>query len=232
MKNTLLLILSVLLGTGAWAQLSIEDTFYSASGQLNQSEFVFYTKVINTGKSALTPQWRRTEDSHPSGWFSQVCIGDLCYAAEVSSGVFVEPLFGGDTSEISIHITDDGSTGGEARVVVVIFDPADSAGNHVSATFEYGEYPSGISSANTEKNRFVLSPNPAGDVLFAEMAEMQGKDFLMTVFDLNGRRMLRYRSVGSQRSALDISELPAGAYLLVAKDKKSGKEYSGKFLKQ
>ncbi len=232
MKHTLILLMTLLMGGVTSAQLSIEDTFYSASGQLNQLEYVFYTRVVNTGKTAITPNWRRLEDTHPSGWFSQVCIGDLCYAAEVSSGAFVEPLFGGDTSEISIHITDDGSTGGEARVVVVIFDPSDSAGNHVSATFEYGEYPTGIFSENTDNKSFVLGPNPAGNVLYTEMAEMQGKDFSMTVFDLNGRKMLRYRNVGSQRSALDISELPAGAYLLVAKDKKSGKEYSGKFLKQ
>jgi len=232
MKNTLIVLITLLMGGVTSAQLSIEDTFYSASGQLNQLEYVFYTRVVNTGKATITPNWRRLEDTHPSGWFSQVCIGDLCYAAEVSSGAFVEPLFAGDTSEISIHITDDGSTGGEARVVVVIFDPSDSAGNHVSATFEYGEYPTGISSANRDKKRFVLSPNPAGNVLYAEMAEMQGKDFSMTVFDLNGRKMIRYKSVGSQRSALDISELPAGAYLLIAKDKESGKEYSGKFLKR
>jgi len=232
MKNTLILLMTLLTGTSALAQLSIEDTFYSASGQLNQAEYVFYTRVVNTGKAAVTPHWRRLEDTHPSGWFSQVCIGDLCYAAEVSSGTFVEPLFGGDTSEISIHITDDGATGGEARVVVVIFDPADSAGNHVSATFEYGEYPSGISSANSDKKFLLLSPNPAGDVLYTEMAKRQGGEFSMTIFELSGRRVLQYRNVKSQRSAFDISQLPPGSYLLIAKDKKSGQEYSGKFLKQ
>lgn len=232
MKNILILLLALLMGGATMAQLSIEDTFYSASGQLDQTEYVFYTRVVNSGKTAITPKWRRVEDTHPSGWFSQVCIGDLCYAAEVSSGTFVEPLFAGDTSEISIHISDNGVTGGEARVVIVIYDPADSAGNHVSATFEYGEYPSGISKADEKNMFFSLGPNPAGNVLYAEIKEMMQSEFTMSIFDLSGRKMIEYKNVKSQRSVLDVSQLTPGAYLLIAKDKKSGQEYSRKFLKQ
>ena len=216
MKKILIILFALVIGRSGMAQLSIEDTAYAANGTLDGLEYVFYTHVINTGKSNLTPKWRRIKDEHPGGWFSQICIGDLCYAAEVSSGNFIEVLYGGDTSEISVHITDDGTTPGEALVELVIFDPADSLGNHVKASFSYGAYPTGI--AKGQSAPVLLAPNPAGDVIYLRFTEKESGFRMAGIYDLSGRKVLSFTLGDEARSALDISSVDPAAYILIVRD--------------
>lgn len=204
----MILIFSV----GAFAQLTMQDTMMGSTGVLDGNSYIFYTKLFYQGKTQITPNWERTKNELPSSWNSQVCIGDLCYAATANEGTFVESIAGGDTSLISVYFNDDGSTAGIGKVSLLIYDPADSAGNNVSADFTYSAYPTGI-----EKNKELsvqLYPNPAESVVYLKPNGKLDVNSTVEIMDLTGRKVLLYPVGDAEVLVYDVSILVPGVYLL------------------
>lgn len=63
-----------------------------------------------------------------------------------------------------------------------------------------------------QSDEFMLVPNPAKDFFSVILPETVD----ITVFDLLGNQVARFKAV-TANSQLDISKLPAGAYLVEAK---------------
>ncbi len=102
----------------------------------------------------------------------------------------------------------------------------------------YNYYPVALSQINitglgfeemsgSEAAPLVAYPNPASDQLFLKLPE--NDDFVVSVFDLNGKRQLE-QFLSNGENTLNVSALNTGLYIIRAQNKKQ--ILTGKFLKE
>ncbi|MCB0805548.1 MAG: endonuclease [Bacteroidales bacterium] len=83
--------------------------------------------------------------------------------------------------------------------LILIYEPTNSTGNHEA------------------ENQFSLYPNPAVDFVKIAFAREVREPVMLTVHDLSGREMLKETiPTGETNLELDVSELPAGNYILTS----------------
>jgi Secretion system C-terminal sorting domain len=76
-------------------------------------------------------------------------------------------------------------------------------------------------------------PNPAGDVLYAAVTANTSKACLINVYDLSGKMVQSTSAKSSNQVKVDISHLPANAYLLIITDTANGRVIGqSRFIKQ
>lgn len=216
-QRVFIFFLMVFITGGLFAQLEMEGIDHNSSGPLDGSTFIFYTKLYNHNKTQVTPNWERTNNDMPGGWTSQICIGDLCYAETVNEGVFIEPMYGGDTSEISVYFNNDGSTAGTGVVDLLVYDPNDSVNVQASATFEYMAYSVGMDRQHHEE--LSIYPNPASSSFQLKNAGHLEEGSRLEIMNMTGAIALEY-SVGKADALIyDVSMLESGVYLLSVRNK-------------
>jgi len=164
MRKILITFLIVCIHSFVFAQnLTVNEDTIIMEGPLNTASHDFLTQLHNNTTNALDLRWSRTEVQMPGLWNSSVCIGLLCYSPQVSYGQFIEPLQPGDSTLISIYLTDDGSMPGPGIVDITIYDIGDSVNTSVLIHSVYNSWPSGI--VKPQPLNMVSYPLPANQLI-------------------------------------------------------------------
>jgi hypothetical protein len=71
----------------------------------------------------------------------------------------------------------------------------------------------GVNTAPTTANSLSIYPNPAGDELFVDNPDAE--NISITFYDAIGRVILLANANASSTTGIDVSSLPAGAYMAV-----------------
>ncbi|MBO9732515.1 MAG: T9SS type A sorting domain-containing protein [Chitinophaga sp.] len=85
----------------------------------------------------------------------------------------------------------------------------------------------------TAKPALRVYPNPVGNVLYADLKVAGAKPCLVSIFDLNGKIVKQVSAKSTSPLKIDISQLPANAYILVITDAANTRMFGqSKFIKQ
>jgi hypothetical protein len=81
------------------------------------------------------------------------------------------------------------------------------------ATASFKTFPTGVVNANSDKFSIDIRPNPVKDILTIELGTMPGGNTTATLTDISGKT-LRMVELKTQKTEINIAELPAGNYML------------------
>lgn len=165
----------------------------------------------NTGSPVML-NWRITGIDTSAGWhFGGFCDNNQCYTA--SAGVLINsysPTYGTSFEDFHVNFDgDDAPMGSSAWVQVRVFDPA--SGDSRNLTFIAYKSPTGVTTMPAAKT-VRLWPNPASGAVNVSFDANAGIRHAV-VYNTIGKMVGQYRVQGSS-AKLDISNLPAGIYLL------------------
>ncbi len=191
--------------------LSVNEDTIIMEGPLNIASHDFLTQLHNNTGIALNLRWSRAELQMPGAWNSSVCIGLLCYAPEVGYGQFIEPIQPGDSTLISIYVTDDGIVPGPGIVEVTIYDSSDSANTSTMIHVEYQSWPAGID--KPLQLSMDAYPVPANQNITLSIPE-NGR---LEISNLIGSEIFN-KAVSMDMMQVDCSQWPDGLYLASFKD--------------
>ncbi len=207
MRKILIILLSVGIGSFSFAQnLTVNEDTIIMEGPLNTASHDFLTQLHNNTANALDLRWSRTEVQMPGLWNSSVCIGLLCYSPQVSYGQFVEPLQPGDSTLISIYLTDDGSMPGPGIVDVTIYDIGDSVNTSVLIHSIYNSWPTGID--DPQQLNMISYPVPANQFINLSIPR-KGK---LMISNLIGTKIFE-QTVNQSGVQIDCSQWSDGFYM-------------------
>ncbi|TNE78539.1 MAG: T9SS type A sorting domain-containing protein [Bacteroidetes bacterium] len=86
--------------------------------------------------------------------------------------------------------------------------------------------------ANSLAGAVKVYPNPAGDVLNINYADMNAGAFAVELFDLSGKSIMVSNSATAGTLSMDVSSVKAGAYIVYVKDIETGKSLRQKLIIQ
>lgn len=108
----------------------------------------------------------------------------------------------------------------------------DTLNNETTSLYYYGDYDNGLSLKPIgNKIKANIYPNPVTTNLQVTIDAPQAKKFALFIYDLSGKTIARFPVTGP-RQTLDISQLPAGHFIINIRDKSGASLFSQKFLKQ
>ncbi|TVR40505.1 MAG: T9SS C-terminal target domain-containing protein [Cryomorphaceae bacterium] len=148
----------------------------------------------------------RTEVYTPDSWQTSLCV-DICLAPTVNTTTTVIPPGGSQSFSFYFFTGADGEASGSG---IVRFSNAVNSGN-----IEYVEFsaitliPTNVDSEN--QNPLQVYPVPASNMLFLERNGYEPMPW--QIFSLSGA-LIQEGTMVSGRHEIDISNLPAGSYLL------------------
>tara|TARA_B100001769_G_C22047109_1_gene562844 strand:- start:473 stop:1285 length:813 start_codon:yes stop_codon:yes gene_type:complete len=87
-----------------------------------------------------------------------------------------------------------------------------------------------LSAESSERHQISIFPNPANDSVRIKAENYSLEGSIISVFDINGRRVLNYKSIGSN-NLVDVSSLSSGEYILRV-ILSNGEIYTTKLLKR
>tara|TARA_Y100000991_G_scaffold56314_1_gene41176 strand:+ start:6807 stop:8924 length:2118 start_codon:yes stop_codon:yes gene_type:complete len=87
-----------------------------------------------------------------------------------------------------------------------------------------------LSAESSERHQISIFPNPANDSVRIKTENYSLEGSIISVFDINGRRVLNYKSIGSN-NLVDVSSLSSGEYILRV-ILSNGEIYTTKLLKR
>lgn len=164
----------------------------------------------NTGAD-ITLNWRISTIDTTGGWhFIGFCDNDLCYNPPAVLENSYSPVYGINFEDFhAVFNGDDAVMNSSAYVTVRVTDAVSGLTRFL--TFVAYKSPTGVVTATAVKN-VKIWPNPATTALNVSFNPNTGIRSV-SVYNTIGKVVSQYRVQGSS-AKLDISNLPAGVYIL------------------
>jgi len=183
-------------------ELTFEDTMYSYRAfNFQQLPWMFHRPEITCFDSAGIT-------------YLDAGAGYASYEWNNGSTSRIIPVTAADTFIVWVPYGTDGFISSEKLIITNTQDPCGLTSVNLSA----------------EKNEIEIYPNPAGDELYINCESLKGIQSEFSIYNVIGEKILSGDlATDKKTSTLDISSLPAGAYVLVVSS--SVKNYTVKVMK-
>lgn len=228
MKHLLLLLLTLTLTFPGFAQkyLSIESTSVEQKVSLDLNDWgaetELHTTVTNISNQTIFLKWKRNIINQPLGWQTQICDDFAYYTPEVGTNYDLRyhlntpvELAPGASFEFSLHIQPQGSSG--RGVYEIPFSLTKNPDKTIGTIIFTANIEDIDASKDFSRASLRLFPNPAVD--YFEITPNAPVDQIV-VYNLIGRKVKSYDAKDSTR--YDISDIPAGLYLVSLINEKKG----------
>ena len=213
MKRTLLALASVLMISGASAQIQMDNPPATVYGGYTQTSLDLHFNVINGNGSTMDIQMRRNVTSEVSGTYNSFCWGVNCYppSVDVSSSA-VSLGSGASESSFVAYYNPDGNPG-ITTVEYCWYEDGNQASTEVCTSVDYdASFANGIDNKDFVNEVSVAYPNPADNSTSLNY-HVRGNRAELVVNDMLGARVLSERLTGQNGVAiLNTSNLKNGVY--------------------
>lgn len=208
------LFIAVSMSSHAQISLQIQDSVKTVAPL---GGFNFEVLVTNTSNARVQLAVIRSESHYPNTteWYSAICDGDLCYSPDVSETS--RPLDPGETAHIKLFMQAGAqlNTSGNTKLTFKVgFDPSAPTVTFTMNVADVAGVP-----AMSQLAGSALYPNPTTGRMRFEYALPTSGDVSITVSSIAGQQLLNpvseFQVAGSHALDLDLSTLPAGAYVVM-----------------
>lgn len=212
MKKALLSLSLLFCGVAATnAQSFLSDKPDTVTQAYTPGDMFIYNYLKSNTGAPITLSWRISTVDTTGGWhFVGFCDNDLCYnAPAVLSGSYT-PTYGTEFEDFHAVLNgDDAEMNSSASVTVRVTDNETSFTRFL--TFIAYKSPTGVTITKADK-KISMWPNPATENLNISFSPEAGIRYA-AVYNTIGKVVGQYRIQGNS-AKLDVSNLPAGVYML------------------
>lgn len=170
-----------------------------------------YVYFDNAFQNPLTLVWEKTGLNVPSQWLMTVCDNFACYPIS-NSGDTMATVNSGDHGYLKVTaIPQNYSATGS--VTYHVWD-ANNPIFSTDVTFNFNATSATAVDPSQASERFVVSPQPAHDVVRLSARNGQLDKGTVRLYDLKGQLVMSQLVTAVQSQSLDVSSLKPGMYML------------------
>lgn len=216
MKKILLALNFLFSGSYMFAQLQITPASFDSVVDVSVFDIDLESHVTNTGSTPVTVVWTRTVVDKAKAWGTYVCTGINCYPPHIETGEF--DLAPGASDVFQMHFTPANVSG--FAIVEVKFTEKNNSAN--TATSTYNVSGKAVSTTALKPEALRIYPNPTTEYFKIQNNNSVSK---VNILNLMGKTI---KSYNGNTDKYDVTELPAGMYIVQMLDSKGKSVKSSK----